>query len=56
MLAHTLLTGQADVFALIKKWGYDRSNCRIERAVIYTFAAKWANEWTDRRVFLAGDS
>ncbi|BEJ16608.1 hypothetical protein CspHIS471_0600090 [Cutaneotrichosporon sp. HIS471] len=44
------------VWSLIAPWGFTPENCELERKVIYTFKARWANEFFKDRVTLAGDA
>lgn len=50
------LLAEDKMWELIKPWGYDATNCDLERAVVYSFKARWANEFYKDRVILAGDS
>ncbi|KAK9896748.1 FAD/NAD(P)-binding domain-containing protein [Cystobasidium minutum MCA 4210] len=51
----SLLTDKM-MWELLDKWGYHPDNCMLERKVIYTFKARWANEFYKERVLLAGDA
>ncbi len=44
------------VWHLLEPWGFTPDNCELERKVIYTFKARWANEFFKGRVTLAGDA
>ncbi|KAM0791526.1 hypothetical protein ACM66B_005976 [Microbotryomycetes sp. NB124-2] len=44
------------VWDLLGPWGYTESNSVLERKVVYTFKARWANEFSINRVALAGDA
>jgi flavoprotein hydroxylase len=41
---------------LLEPWEVHPGNARIERHAVYTFQARVADRWQDRRVFLAGDA
>jgi 2-polyprenyl-6-methoxyphenol hydroxylase-like FAD-dependent oxidoreductase len=41
---------------LLETWDVHPGNARIERHAVYTFQARVAERWQDRRVFLAGDA
>jgi resorcinol 4-hydroxylase (NADPH) len=41
---------------LLKNWGYGPQNCDLERHAVYTFRARWADEWARDRIILAGDA
>ncbi|GMK56148.1 hypothetical protein CspeluHIS016_0212040 [Cutaneotrichosporon spelunceum] len=43
-------------WGLVAPWGFTPDNCELERKVIYTFKARWANEFFKDRVTLAGDA
>lgn len=43
-------------WAMMKPWGITPETARLERHAVYTFRGRWAREWRDGRVFLAGDS
>ncbi len=44
------------VWGLLEPWGLSPENAELERAVMYTFAARWAETWREGRVFIAGDA
>ncbi|BEI84608.1 hypothetical protein CcaverHIS002_0500090 [Cutaneotrichosporon cavernicola] len=44
------------LWSLVAPWGFTPENCELERKVIYTFKARWANEFFKDRVTLAGDA
>lgn len=44
------------VWTLLADWGFTPDNCMLERKVIYTFKARWSNEFFKGRVMLAGDA
>ncbi len=37
-------------------WGMTPDTCTLERHAIYTFQARWADQWRSGRLLLAGDS
>jgi 2-polyprenyl-6-methoxyphenol hydroxylase-like FAD-dependent oxidoreductase len=41
---------------LLETWDVHSGNAHIERHAVYTFQARIADRWQDRRVFLAGDA
>jgi 2-polyprenyl-6-methoxyphenol hydroxylase-like FAD-dependent oxidoreductase len=41
---------------LLKPWGVTEDNTKIHRRAIYTFRGRWAENWRDGRVLLAGDA
>ena len=41
---------------LMAGWGVTPDNARLERHAVYTFRGRWAHEWRQGRVFLAGDA
>jgi 2-polyprenyl-6-methoxyphenol hydroxylase-like FAD-dependent oxidoreductase len=41
---------------LLDAWDVHPGNARLERHAVYTFNARYAERWRDRRVFLAGDA
>lgn len=43
-------------WALLAPWGITAQTDELERRALYTFQARWATRWRDRRVFLAGDA
>lgn len=44
------------VWQLLAPWDLTPDNAHLERAVMYTFIARWADSWRDRRVLIAGDA
>lgn len=46
----------ARVWQLLEPWGITPENAQLERAVVYTFAARWAERWRQGRVLIAGDA
>ncbi len=47
---------EATAWKLLESWDVHPGNARIERHALYTFQARVAQRWQDRRVFLAGDA
>lgn len=47
---------EARAWELMAPWGVSAENAQIERHAIYTFAARWCDEWRRGRMLLAGDS
>ena len=41
---------------LLEPWDVTPANARIERHAVYTFQARWVDQWRDRHVLLAGDA
>ncbi|MFC7364167.1 MULTISPECIES: bifunctional 3-(3-hydroxy-phenyl)propionate/3-hydroxycinnamic acid hydroxylase [Bhargavaea] len=41
---------------LLKSWGIHPGNAKMERHAVYTFKAKWVDQWRKNRLFLAGDA
>ncbi|WP_051792645.1 bifunctional 3-(3-hydroxy-phenyl)propionate/3-hydroxycinnamic acid hydroxylase [Amycolatopsis jejuensis] len=41
---------------LLEPWGRDPENTVLERHTVYTFQARWADQWRTGRVLLAGDA
>ncbi|KAL7005353.1 hypothetical protein EMMF5_005050 [Cystobasidiomycetes sp. EMM_F5] len=50
------LLSDAKTWELLGPWGWTQGNVVIERRVIYTFHARWANDFYKDRVILAGDA
>ena len=46
----------ATAVRLLKPWGVNESNATIERHTTYRFQARWAEQWQEGRVLLAGDA
>jgi resorcinol 4-hydroxylase (NADPH) len=44
------------VWRLLAPWDITPRNATLERYAIYTFKARWADSWRDRRFLLAGDA
>lgn len=45
-----------EVWRLLGRWGLTRTNTTLERHAPYTFRARVADRWRDRRVLIAGDA
>jgi 2-polyprenyl-6-methoxyphenol hydroxylase-like FAD-dependent oxidoreductase len=41
---------------LLEPWGMTPDTCTLERHAIYTFAARWADQWRAGQLILAGDA
>jgi 2-polyprenyl-6-methoxyphenol hydroxylase-like FAD-dependent oxidoreductase len=41
---------------LLEPWGRTPENSTLERHVVYTFQARWADRWNEGRLLLAGDA
>jgi 2-polyprenyl-6-methoxyphenol hydroxylase-like FAD-dependent oxidoreductase len=41
---------------LLRPWDVTPDDARLERHVVYTFQARWATDWRDKRLLLAGDA
>lgn len=41
---------------LLEPWGRNPGNTMIERHTVYTFQARWSDNWRDGRLLLAGDA
>ncbi|MFG2848155.1 bifunctional 3-(3-hydroxy-phenyl)propionate/3-hydroxycinnamic acid hydroxylase [Kitasatospora sp. NPDC048296] len=41
---------------LLKPWNLTPDNATLERHTVYTFQARWADNWRDGRLLLAGDA
>jgi flavoprotein hydroxylase len=58
-LAHETLdelNEEARAWELLASWDVHPGNARLERHAVYTFNARYADEWRVGRVFLAGDA
>lgn len=44
------------VMELLTPWGVTAENTEIHRRAVYTFRGRWAENWRDGRVLLAGDA
>lgn len=49
-------SSEATAWELITAWGYTPNDSALERYALYTFRARWAEEWKRGNVFLAGDA
>ncbi|WP_181034169.1 bifunctional 3-(3-hydroxy-phenyl)propionate/3-hydroxycinnamic acid hydroxylase [Arthrobacter sp. GMC3] len=45
-----------NIWKLLEPFGINTANSQMERGVVYTFAAAWAEKWRSGRVFLLGDA
>ncbi len=50
------LEDERTTWALLEPWGIAPDNATIERRAVYTFQARWAERWRERRVLLTGDA
>ena len=50
------LNDEAAAWELLAPWDVHPGNARLERHAVYTFQARYAEQWRDGRVFLAGDA
>lgn len=50
------LNDERVAWQLLEPWEITPSNATLERHAVYTFNARYAAEWRDRRVLLAGDA
>jgi len=50
------LNSEATAWRLLRPWRLDPSNATLERHAVYTFQARWADDWRSGCVFLAGDA
>jgi flavoprotein hydroxylase len=50
------LNNEATAWRLLEPWNLRPANATLERHAVYTFQARWADEWRKGRVFLAGDA
>jgi 2-polyprenyl-6-methoxyphenol hydroxylase-like FAD-dependent oxidoreductase len=58
-LPHEQLEDLNDVrvaWELLEPWDVSPANATLERHAVYTFNARYADRWRDRRVLLAGDA
>ncbi|KAL7003862.1 hypothetical protein EMMF5_006606, partial [Cystobasidiomycetes sp. EMM_F5] len=53
---HSHLLSEETLWKLLEPWDYGQGNCFIERKVIYTFKARWADRFYKNKVLLAGDA
>ncbi|MEU8686568.1 bifunctional 3-(3-hydroxy-phenyl)propionate/3-hydroxycinnamic acid hydroxylase [Streptomyces sp. NPDC048611] len=45
-----------NAWRLLAAWGLHPGNATLERHTVYTFRARWAENWREGRLFLAGDA
>jgi len=50
------LNSESRAWELLADWDVTPDNARLERHAVYTFQARHAERWRDRRVLLAGDA
>ena len=50
------LNAERTAWRLLAPWGIGPDDADLERHAIYTFQARWADEWRRGRVLIAGDS
>jgi 2-polyprenyl-6-methoxyphenol hydroxylase-like FAD-dependent oxidoreductase len=50
------LHDESRAWELLAPWDVHRGNARMERHAVYTFNARYAQQWRDRRVLVAGDA
>jgi 2-polyprenyl-6-methoxyphenol hydroxylase-like FAD-dependent oxidoreductase len=50
------LNDEQRAWELLAPWDVHPANARLERHAVYTFNARYAERWRDRRVLLAGDA
>jgi 2-polyprenyl-6-methoxyphenol hydroxylase-like FAD-dependent oxidoreductase len=50
------LNSEGRAWELLAAWDVHPGNARLERHAVYTFNARYADTWRDRRVFVAGDA
>jgi flavoprotein hydroxylase len=50
------LNTEERAWELLAPWDVHPGNARLERHAVYTFNARYAETWRDRRVFVAGDA
>jgi len=47
---------EENAWRLLAPWGITPETATLERAVVYTFQARWVDGWQDGRLILAGDA
>ncbi|CAL9445089.1 bifunctional 3-(3-hydroxy-phenyl)propionate/3-hydroxycinnamic acid hydroxylase [Streptomyces sp. enrichment culture] len=52
----TEFASEAYAWQLLAPWGVTRDNASLTRHAVYTFQARWADQWRKGRLLLAGDS
>ncbi len=50
------LNNEATAWRLLEPWGLTPSNATLERHTVYTFQARWADQWRLGRLLIAGDA
>src|SRR5262249_14941609 len=50
------LNNEATAWRLLEPWNLTPANATPERHAVYTFQARWADEWRKGRIFIAGDA
>jgi 2-polyprenyl-6-methoxyphenol hydroxylase-like FAD-dependent oxidoreductase len=50
------LNDEARAWELLQPWGVTAQNAKLERHTVYTFQARWCDQWRRGRLLLAGDS
>jgi 2-polyprenyl-6-methoxyphenol hydroxylase-like FAD-dependent oxidoreductase len=50
------LGSSESAWKLMQPWQVTPENARLERHAVYTFRGRWADQWRNGRVFLAGDA
>jgi len=50
------LSTEESAWRLLEPWGIGPDDADLERHVVYTFQAKWADSWQRDRLFIAGDA
>ncbi|MEU0227244.1 bifunctional 3-(3-hydroxy-phenyl)propionate/3-hydroxycinnamic acid hydroxylase [Streptomyces sp. NPDC006284] len=50
------LNTESRAWELLRPWGLTADNCTLERHAVYTFQAKWADQWRSGRLIIAGDA
>jgi len=50
------LNNAATAWRLLEPWGLTPENATLERHAVYTFQARWVDEWRRGRLLLAGDA
>ncbi len=52
----TDLNNETTAWNLLEPWGITRANAALERHAVYTFQARWIDDWWKGRLLLAGDA
>jgi flavoprotein hydroxylase len=50
------LNNEATAWRLLAPWGLTPANATLERHTVYTFQARWVDDWWRGRLLLAGDA